>query len=84
MRIADREIALSMMYTTDRDREFVLSLIAPSKAHRIREEFGFQRHLAVRYDQYLTAIGNVMSQLEREGSTPPIRSYLRPRRGRRK
>ncbi len=84
MRIADREIALSMMYATDRDREYVLSLIASSKAHRIREEFGFQRHLAVRYDQYLTAIASVTSQLEREGSAPPIRSYLRPRRGQRR
>ncbi|HUX21626.1 MAG TPA: hypothetical protein VMW69_10345 [Spirochaetia bacterium] len=83
MRIADRELSLSMLYMTDKDRVEVLSFIAAQKARRVREELGFSEKLAVRYGQYRIAIENVLRQLEEPGSTQPLRSYLRPRRGRR-
>lgn len=79
MRIADREISLSMSYMSDDDRRFVLGMVGRAKALRIREEFGFQRHLAVRYDDYLVAIQNVLRQLENTSPSPPLKSYLRPR-----
>lgn len=84
MRIADREIALSMTRMGDEDRRFVLNLIARAKARRIQEEFGFQRHLRVRYDHYRAAIENVMRQLENAAPTAPLKSYLRPRTRRQK
>lgn len=84
MRIADREIAISMMYMREHDMGFLLSLIAPAKAHRVREELALQRHLAVRYEQYRRTIANVIGQLERSGPVAPMRSYLRPRSRRRK
>lgn len=68
-----------MMFMEDRDREGILKLLAAKKARLIREELGFQRHLAVRYDQYLTTIENVIAQLMHGSSRPPLRSYLRPR-----
>ena len=72
-----------MLYMTDKDRVEVLSFIAAQKARRVREELGFSEKLAVRYGQYRIAIENVLRQLEEPGSTQPLRSYLRPRRGRR-
>lgn len=80
MRIADRELSLSMLYMTDKNRVEVLSFIAVEKAKRVREELGFCEKLAVRYGQYRIAIDNVLRQLEEPGSSAPIRSYLRPRR----
>lgn len=79
MRIADREIALSMMYMGEHDITDLLSLIAPAKARRVREELALQRHLALRYEQYRRTIANVIGQLERSAAAAPMRSYLRPR-----
>lgn len=79
MRIADREIAVSMMFMDDRDRRRILGLVAAKKAILIREEFGFQEHLAVRYDQYVATVESVIGQLLHGSRRPPLRSYLRPR-----
>jgi len=84
MRVADRELALSMMYMQESDMRRLLSLIAPAKAHRVREELALQKHLAVRYDQYRRAITNVIGQLESGGGAQALRSYLRPRSRRRR
>lgn len=84
MRIADREIAVSMMYMREHDIAALLSFVAPAKARRVREELALQRHLAVRYEQYRRTIANVIGQLERAGAATPLRSYLRPRSGQRK
>lgn len=79
MRVADREIAVSMMFMQDQGRERILGLLAAKKSRLIREEFGFQKHLAVSYSQYLKAIENVIAQLRHGSGAPPLRSYLRPR-----
>ena len=80
MRIADRELALALLYMEETDRRRLLSLIAAAKEHRIREEYGFAKKRSVRYDHYRLAVENVISQLERESGTAPLPSYLRPRR----
>ena len=79
-RIGDREIALTMMYMSDRDRALVLSHLPPQKTRRVREELELQRHLAIRYPDYLLAVAHVESNLRRPTSRTTLGSWLRPRR----
>ena len=82
MRIADRELAISMLYMEEGERGEVFSRLSPAKVKRIKEEYGFAERRAVRYDQYRVAIEGVIAQLSGPGARPPMRSYLRPRRSR--
>lgn len=79
MRLGDREIALSMMYMSDRDRGALLALLPPPKAQRVHDEMVLHRRLVIRYDQYVTAVNAVLSSLQ-ESRRAAFRSYLRPRR----
>lgn len=83
MRIADRELAIAMLYMEEHERGELFSLLSPAKAKRIKEEHGFAERRAVRYEQYRVAIEGVIAQLSRSGAGAPMRSYLRPRRNRR-
>lgn len=78
MRIADRELALSMMYMGEVDRGRLLMHLSTAKQQRVREELVLQTRLAITYRQYRTAIENVIRQLGSAGAVP-LRNYLRPR-----
>lgn len=80
MRIADRELAVAMMFMDDRERERLLLLLAPAKARRVREELVIQKHITVSYDQYLVMVDHAIGVIENEGRSESLRSYLRPRR----
>ena len=80
MRIADRELAVAMMFMDDPERERLLLLLSPSKAGRIREELVIQKHIAVSYDQYLAMVDHAVRAMKSEGRTESLGSYLRPRR----
>lgn len=96
MAIPDRELALSMMYMEQADRELLFSKISREKCRRIEDELRLQGHLKIRSDQYRRAIELVTARLTliaREPTTPvnppgheprpaPLRSYLRPLRPR--
>ncbi len=81
MGMTDREIAVSMMYMEDTDRDYLLNLLAPAKARRVEEERRMHRRLNIRYDQYLKTVENVIRKMQGRGGADRFRSYIRPRRG---
>ena len=82
LRVADRELAIAMLYMEERERQELFAFLSPAKAKRVKEEYGFAERRAVRYDQYRVVIEGVITQLSRSGAGAPMRSYLRPRRKR--
>jgi hypothetical protein len=79
MRLGDREIALAMLYMADRDRAALLAVLPQAKAERVWSEVELHKRLAIRYDQYVAAVGTVLAGLEAR-KQQPFRSYLRPKR----
>ena len=77
MRIADRELAISMLYLSEKDEVFLFSLLPPVKQNRIKQEQVFVKSLNLRYPQYRTVIDDVILRLQ---GVPGggIRSYIRP------
>jgi hypothetical protein len=80
MAASDREIALSMMYLKDFEREELLALLPQKKATRIREELSLHNRLRIRYDQYKRTIEHLTEQLAKTGERENMKSYLRPYR----
>ena len=83
MRITDRELALSMMYMEQRDREAIFDLLSTGKVKRIREELSLHDRLQIRYAHYRTAIDHVIQILNHEKKSYSLKSYLKPRHYRR-
>ena len=80
MTAVDREIALTMMYMEDPEREYVLSFVSAEKKKRIREELKLHERLTIKYDQYLSALDHVVSLLKNSDQNRGFKSYIRPRR----
>jgi hypothetical protein len=78
MTASDREIALSMMYLKDHEREEILSLLPQKKSARIREELTLHNRLRIRYDQYRKTIEHLLEILAKSGKRESFKSYLRP------
>lgn len=78
MTASDREIALSMMYLKDHEREEILALLPQKKATRIREELALHNRLRIRYDQYKETIEHLLELLAKSGRRENMKSYLRP------
>ncbi len=77
MKAADREIALSMMYMAEEDRNYILSVLPGPKQKRVREELALHEHLRIRYAQYrmaLDALAEIITGTGKGG----LRSYLKP------
>lgn len=84
MTSGDREIALSMLYLSEGDRDFILSFLGQQKSERVREEWIFQKGVRITYSQYLQAVNNILDRFLSSGSGKMLKSYLRPvRRSRR-
>ena len=79
MRISDRELAISMLYFSDKDKTFLLSFLPAAKQNRIKQEQSYLNRLNIRYPQYRTVIDDVILRLQGM-SGGGIRSYVRPRR----
>jgi hypothetical protein len=79
-RIGDREIALSMMYMRDPDRNAILACLPRPKADRVREELVLHRRLRITYQDYLRAVELVSDSVSGTGGKRALGSYLRPRR----
>jgi len=80
MRVGDRQIALSMMFMEDADREFIFSVLPIAKVKRIREELKLQRRLKITYDQYKKSVAIVYQGVMRDRGNDTTRSYIRPAR----
>lgn len=81
LRIGDKEIATSMLYMADYERDTVLALLGTTKAARVRQELERQQRSRIVYDHYETAVRVVIRALEGTRATAP-RSYYRPTRSR--
>ncbi len=83
MIISDRELALGLMYMTDKDRNYIFSFLSKAKADRVNEEIIRQQHQHITYKQYEVSIANLLQTLVSPGKRTALKSYLRPRRNRR-
>ena len=78
LRMTDREIAVSMMFMEENDRNSIFDILSSRKRNRVKEELLLHQRLRINYNQYLTVIEHVVQQLTREHIKPGSRSYLRP------
>ncbi len=79
MKIPDRELALSMMYMDQVDREMILSNVSREKSRRVAEELSLHEHLRIRYDQYRRAAERVIVQLTGAQESSDRSSNIRDR-----
>lgn len=79
LRVSDTELALSLLYMSDWQQDYVLSFIGEGKAARVRQEL--ERHLRSRieYGTYELAARVVKRTLEGASVSAP-RSWYRPAR----
>jgi hypothetical protein len=84
MIISDRELALGMMYMSDKDRNYVFSFLSKTKAGRVHEEIIRQQNQYITYKQYEVSTAHLIQTLIRPGKRTALKSYLRPHRGRRR
>ena len=77
MRLSDRELAISMTYMEDTERDQLFAHLSANKATRVREKVTLQRQLRITVAQYRVVVNAVMVQLQSPGATG-TRSYLRP------
>jgi hypothetical protein len=82
MAASDRDIAMAMMYMSDGQRGELFSLLSRSKSRRVSEELLLHERLCITHKQYELAARNILGSLEGPKATPPIKSYIRPRRAR--
>jgi hypothetical protein len=80
MTLADRDIAVAMLYIEDPVP--VLIFLSPVKRKRVEEELEFARRLDISYNQYSMIIDRVIEVLEGVSKSTGINSYLRPKRRR--
>lgn len=79
LRVSDRELAFSLLYMDNGERERVLSLIGGGKARRVSSELSRIERSRTDTRQYEIATSIVIRTLE-GGSTEAARSYYRPSR----
>ena len=80
MSVPNREIALSMMYMKDVERNNLLTRLSETKAKRVVDEFKFINRVNVKYDLYCVSINRVIKMLQNEKNDGVFKSYLRPKR----
>lgn len=81
LRIGDKELATSMIYMADHERESIFVVLGRTKGARVRQELERQQRSRIVYDHYETAVRVVIRALEGARATAP-RSYYRPTRSR--
>ncbi len=87
MPVPDREIALSMIYMRDVDRNNLLTLLSGNKlsgkkSKRIVDELKLISRVNIKYDLYCISIKRIINLLNNIKNDGSIKSYLRPKRGR--
>ena len=79
MPISDRELAICMLYLSEKERQFLFSFLSSVKQKRINQEQKYLKSLNISYLQYRTVIDDVILRLQGIAGEG-IRSYVRPRR----
>ena len=80
MSVPNREIALSMMYMKDVERNNLLTRLSETKAKRVVDELKFINRVNVKYDLYCVSINRVIKMLQNEKNDGVFKSYSRPKR----
>ena len=81
MRIGDKEIAMSLLFMAERERDRVLNLLGRGKGGRVRDELVRQQRSRIADAPYNTAVRTVIRALQGGRSEAP-RTYYRPTRSR--
>jgi hypothetical protein len=71
LRVRDADLALSMLYMVEFQRDQVFALAGPGKSRRVREVLARLEHTRIRYDQYASTAERVIRAL-RTGATPDL------------
>ncbi len=77
MRVADKDLSLSLLYMSDEQRDRILTFVGAAKARRVLAELDRHRHTRILYAQYEVAAG-VVAKVLQGGSARSPRSYYRP------
>ncbi|MCG8477592.1 MAG: hypothetical protein MI724_00720 [Spirochaetales bacterium] len=77
MRVADKDLSLSLLYMSDEQRNRILALVGAAKAQRVVAELERHRHTRILYAHYETAAG-VVAKVLQGGSARSPHSYYRP------
>jgi len=77
MRLADRDIALSVLHLEEEEQSFVISFLGKTKRERVQQELSYIRRMRIQYDQYRSAMQRVLDTF-RKGGGSSRRSYIRP------
>lgn len=64
LRIRDGDLALSMLYMVEMQRNLVISLAGSAKGSRVREALARLEHTRIRYDQYEQTAREVIRALK--------------------
>jgi hypothetical protein len=78
MKAQDRDIALSMMYMDEKNKEILFSFLSDSKIKRIKSEIKLHKRLKIKYSQYRKAVNTISKALEAQSDSQKKKSYLRP------
>lgn len=66
------------MFMEEQDRLGIFDLLSPRKASRIQEELLLHDRLRINYNQYQSAVDQVIRKLTHDYVKPGARGYLRP------
>ncbi|NBC29522.1 MAG: hypothetical protein GVY29_05965 [Spirochaetes bacterium] len=82
MATSDRDVALSLLYFNDEEREPILSAVSTAKKRRIQEEIVLQERLRISRKHYETAVSQLIAALQQNTPRQSQRSYIRPHKPR--
>lgn len=83
MRVADRDLALAMLFMSESERRQVLACVGGGKGRRALDELERFQRSRLEYRLYETASSVVARALAGSGTISTPRSYYRPARSRR-
>lgn len=78
LRVADRDLALAMLFMSEPERARLIACVGPGKGRRALQELERFQRSRLEYRLYETAAGVVARALEGSGSVTGPRSYYRP------
>lgn len=77
MRVADKDLSLSLLYMSEGQRNRILSFVGAAKSQRVLAELRRHEHTRILYTQYEVA-ALVVAKVLQGGSAQAPRSYYRP------
>ena len=79
MGCTDREIALLMLYMNDAEKNYIYSLIAPSKSERIKQEIILLKRIKIADNVKKSVYVRLIDRFKGGNYKPGPTSYIKPR-----